>query len=382
MLDITADELGLFSIDLYDYRYQQLQNQMLANHVEAHLIRDDLNITYLTGARYYSMERPVLLIAFADAPAILVVPKMEEQHLQGLENVADVRAYWEIDALPGRGWLSILRSTLSGFKSLGVEPSLDAGLFASLNEFSPTLLALAENLRIIKSNEELTILKSSGAIASQRLEKMLSGDIQGKLVGEIMARGAYDPDDDIFASYGNSCKLVMALQAGLSSASPHHISTRDQVITDGPCIVNSIVSYQGYNTECERTILVGDVDQNTRDIYECMREAQARALELIKPGESCADVDLAIQKYFTQAGYGDFMMHRVGHGMGLLPHEGPYISEGSADIFTPGMVVSCEPGLYVKGVGGFRHSDTLVITEQGHKLLTHYPSDLDSLSFQ
>ena len=374
MVDISAKEYSIFSAQSFSSRYQLLQQHMRRRKVDAHIIRDDLNISYLTGAHYYSMERPVLLVAFASSPAVLVVPKMEDEHLRGLENVSDVKAYWEIDALPGRGWLAALRTVLSKVKSVSVEPSIEARYFGLLNEFSPQLLPLAEEVRLIKSDEEIDILRRSGLIASERLKAMLAGDLNGVAVGEIMARGA-DYDDGL-------CKLVMALQAGATSASPHHISTRDQVITDGPCIVNSIVSYQGYNTECERTILVGDVDQNTRDIYECMREAQARGLELIKPGESCADVDLAIQKYFTQAGYGDFMMHRVGHGMGLLPHEGPYISEGSADIFTPGMVVSCEPGLYVKGVGGFRHSDTLVITEQGHKLLTHYPSDLDSLSFQ
>lgn len=381
MLETIGKETCAFQSQVYKDRYQKLQ-QYMANHgLQAHLIRDDLNIIYLTGATYYSMERPVLFIALVNAPAILVVPKMEEEHLQGLHNVGRVAPYWEIDALPGRDWLSALRSTLADVKSLGVEPSLEAKHFSKLVEFKPQLLPLVEEVRLVKSDAELLTLQRSGVIASERMEEMLKGDIQGMSVGQIVARGMGGINDNIAERYGSACKLVMGLQAGILAASPHHISSHNHIIQNEPCVVNSIVSYQGYNTECERTVLVGEVGDKVTDIFKCMLEAQSKAIELIKPGESCAGVDIAIQKYFTQAGYGDCIMHRVGHGMGLLPHERPYLSEGSSDVFTPGMVVSCEPGLYVKGIGGFRHSDTLVITEQGHELLTHYPSDLNSQSF-
>lgn len=380
MIDIAINEKAALSPASYRARYQFLQRAMQVQQVDAHIIRDDINITYLTGAAYYSMERPVFLIARADANAVLVVPKMEEEHLQGLENIAEVQAYWEVDALEGRGWPTRMGTLLSGFKAVSIEPTLELRHFPLLSQFDPKLCPLVEEIRLIKSPDELAIVRRSGEIAVERFEKMLLGQLQDTTVGEIVDRGM-GVDEDIEHLYGGACKLIMGLQAGPPAASPHYISRRDHVLHDEPCVVNSIVSYQGYNTECERTVLVGNNSPKVTDIFQCMLEAQQQALELVKPGEPCSVVDRSIQSFFISKGYQDGLRHRVGHGMGLLPHERPYISEGSTDIFKPGMVVSCEPGLYIQGVGGFRHSDTVVVTEEGYELLTDCPTKMSDLSF-
>ena len=89
------------------------------------------------------------------------------------------------------------------------------------------------------------------------------------------------------------------------------------------------------------------------------------ALDLIKPGASCAEVDSRVQEFFIAEGVAKYMRHRAGHGFGMESHERPYTSEGSSEIYQPGMIISVEPGLYVEGVGGFRHCDTLLITGSG-----------------
>ncbi len=112
-----------------------------------------------------------------------------------------------------------------------------------------------------------------------------------------------------------------------------------------------------------------------------MSEARRIALEMVRPGVACAEVDAAVNEFLGEEGYGDNLLHRTGHGIGLAYHaETPWLAEGSAEVLAPGMVVSVEPGIYLPEVGGVRHSDTVLVTDSGSESLTKYPTDLDNLT--
>ena len=168
-----------------------------------------------------------------------------------------------------------------------------------------------------------------------------------------------------------------------ASSNPHHLSHRpDELIPHGPTILNAIGAVSGYNAENERTILAGDYTPEHAELFDITHGAHELALGLIKPGVPCAEVDCAVQDYFTQRGLAEHLKHRVGHGFGLIDQEAPYLSEGSEEVFQPGMIFSVEPGLYVNGVGGFRHSDTVLVTESGIDVLTAgTPIDRAHLTF-
>lgn len=111
-----------------------------------------------------------------------------------------------------------------------------------------------------------------------------------------------------------------------------------------------------------------------------MLKARELAFSMVRPGAICGEIDEAVYHYLSAKGYEKYLLHRTGHGIGLGNHEGPYIARGSEDILEENMVISIEPGIYIPEIGGFRHSDTLLITANGYEVLTHYPSDMDSLT--
>ena len=110
-----------------------------------------------------------------------------------------------------------------------------------------------------------------------------------------------------------------------------------------------------------------------------MQEARRKAFELVRPGASCAEIDCRTKEFLQKEGYGDKLLHRTGHGFGLGSHEGPWVAEGSQETLQENMLISIEPGIYLPGVGGVRHSDTVLVTKAGYEVLTKYPTELDRL---
>jgi Xaa-Pro aminopeptidase len=136
----------------------------------------------------------------------------------------------------------------------------------------------------------------------------------------------------------------------------------------------------GYQAELERTMVVGPASDRQRRFFEHMKAVQEVAFEALRPGSRCSDVDRAVRRYYADHDLTPYWKHHTGHGIGLRYHEGPFLDTGDHTVLQPGMVLTVEPGLYVPGLGGFRHSDTVVITDDGLELLTYYPRDLESLT--
>jgi Xaa-Pro dipeptidase len=135
----------------------------------------------------------------------------------------------------------------------------------------------------------------------------------------------------------------------------------------------------GYGAECERTFFVTPPTAEMKDKFHLVQEARRRAFALIRPGVPCAEIDRAANGFLRAEGHGEYLLHRTGHGFGLGNHEGPWVAEGSADTLAENMVISVEPGLYIPGLGGFRHSDTVLVTAGGYESLTRYPDSLEQL---
>ena len=136
----------------------------------------------------------------------------------------------------------------------------------------------------------------------------------------------------------------------------------------------------GYLSELERTMVIGEPTAEQRVLFDHMVALQDIAFEAITPGARCSDVDRAVRAYYDEHGLWDYWKHHVGHCIGLRYHEGPFLDIGDDTEIKPGMVFTVEPGLYAAGLGGFRHSDTVAVTDNGIEFLTYYPRDLDSLT--
>jgi Xaa-Pro aminopeptidase len=136
----------------------------------------------------------------------------------------------------------------------------------------------------------------------------------------------------------------------------------------------------GYGAECERTFFVAPPDGRMQSMFATMLEARQRAFALVRPGAACAEIDEAANGFLRVEGLGEYLLHRTGHGFGLSNHEGPWVAAGSADVLAENMLVSIEPGIYVPNLGGFRHSDTVLVTSGGYETLTHSPASLPELT--
>jgi len=136
----------------------------------------------------------------------------------------------------------------------------------------------------------------------------------------------------------------------------------------------------GYHSELERTMVIGPPSDEQKRMFEHMVALQDIALETIRPGASCSDVDRAVRAHYEEHGLWESWRHHVGHAIGLRYHEGPFLDLGDDTEIRPRMVFTVEPGLYAGGLGGFRHSDTVAVTEDGIEMLTFYPRDLESLT--
>jgi Xaa-Pro aminopeptidase len=138
----------------------------------------------------------------------------------------------------------------------------------------------------------------------------------------------------------------------------------------------------GYNAELERALIVGPPTDEMRRLFDHACAAQDVAFAAVRPGATCSDVDTAVLRYFEENGLVPYWRQHTGHGIGLRNHEAPFLDVGDRTVLEPGMVFTIEPGVYDPAIGGFRHSDTVVVTEDGMEKLTDYPRDIESLTLQ
>jgi len=135
----------------------------------------------------------------------------------------------------------------------------------------------------------------------------------------------------------------------------------------------------GYNSELERTMIVGQASAEQQRLFEHMLGLQETTFAAIRPGVPCSAVDQAVRDYYDAHQLMPYWKHHTGHAIGLRYHEGPFLDLRDQTLIQPGMVFTVEPGLYDPAQGGFRHSDTVVVTDEGIEIMTYYPRDLDSL---
>lgn len=367
-------------------RLQQLQQKVKTAGLDAQVVRTDANIRYLTGLHCDLGERKALLVVPAKGEPSLIVPRLEQEQMGAAISVDKVLAYWEKDSKPGRNWEDLLHRELKGLTRIGIDPKTEIEVSAILRDYQWQVSDLVEQLRLIKSPAEIALTRRVAAYWTDAMNAMLAVAKAGAYVDELKTEGEKIADaifaNEVEANWINTT-IMQFFQCAPMSSSPHHLSWRaDELLPHGPTILNAIGAVCGYYAENERTILTGDYTREHAEYFDLTHRAHELALSLIKPGVPCADVDCAVQDFFINEGVAAHMRHRVGHGFGLLDQERPYVSEGSKDVFQPGMLISIEPGLYVNDVGGFRHSDTVLVTETGMEVLTSgTPIDRKSLTF-
>jgi len=226
-------------------------------------------------------------------------------------------------------------------------------------------------LRIRKTPAEVAALRAAGE-AIDRVHARVPGWLRA---GRTERQVAADIADAILEE-GHARVDFTIVGSGPNAASPHH-EVSDRVLQPGDAVVVDIggTMPSGYCSDCTRTYAIGTPPPEFVAYYRVLRDAQQAACDAVKPGVAAEVVDAAAREPITAAGYGEFFVHRTGHGIGLEPHEDPYIVAGNAEPLAPGMAFSIEPGIY-PGPHGARIEDIVVCTDQGYERLNHAGREL------
>jgi Xaa-Pro aminopeptidase len=264
-----------------------------------------------------------------------------------------------------------------GIKKLGFEE--DFLTYSSFKVYDKEIDAelvpisgIIENLRLIKTDAELKILKVAADIADAAFKHSLDFLRPGKTELEI----SNELEFFMRRAGATSSSFDTIVASGHRSALPHGVAS-DKVIEAGDIVTMDYgCYYNGYVSDITRTVAVGEPDTKLKEIYEIVLEAQLRGMAGIKPGMTGKQADAVTRDYITEKGYGEYFGHSTGHGIGLEIHEGPALSMKSDVILEPGMVVTCEPGIYIPGLGGVRIEDDTLITKDHNEALTHSTKEL------
>jgi Xaa-Pro aminopeptidase len=234
---------------------------------------------------------------------------------------------------------------------------------------------LTERLRETKDRDEIEKIKAAAALTDALFQTALSAIRPG--VPETMVAGEMEKHARRKGAEKMSFDTIVA--AGPRSSLPHGRASAQLIPPSGFIILDYGVILAGYCSDMTRTVHLGRVSRERRDIYTAVREAQLASIKVVRPGVEAGAVDHAGRQLLKKAGYGAYFTHSTGHGVGIEVHESPRLAKGQTQLLAPGMVVTIEPGIYIPEEGGVRIEDMVLVTETGHEVLTTVTKDLIEL---
>jgi Xaa-Pro aminopeptidase len=234
---------------------------------------------------------------------------------------------------------------------------------------------LVERLRLKKTPEELERIRAAARLADEGYAHILpllkpgvsEADIALELEFFLRKHG----------SEGVAFEIIVA--SGERGAMPHGVASSKKLRPGELVTLDFGAVVGGYHSDMTRTVALGEVSRELREVYEAVLEAQQAALEAVRPGRTGQQLDAIARQVLQARGYGEYFAHGLGHGVGLAIHEGPRLSKLSEDVLEAGMVLTIEPGVYIPGVGGCRIEDLVLVTETGYEVLSHSPKGFSVL---
>ncbi|MES4887241.1 aminopeptidase P family protein [Streptomyces sp. NPDC096012] len=327
------------------------------------LVAPGPDMVWLTGYTPTAVtERLTVLVLTPGHDPVLVVPTLEAPDAQEatgagaltLRDWTDGKDPYAVTAalLDGRGRFGISDNTWA-MHLLGLQRALPDTSYAALTDALPML-------RAVKDPAELELLAAAGAAADATFEEIRKAPFAGRRESDVGRDLA-----DLLRGFGHSQVDFTIVGSGPNGANPHH-EVGDRVIEQGDMVVLDFGGLKdGYGSDTTRTVHVGEPTEEERRVHDIVRAAQEAGFRAVRPGVACQEVDRAARAVITDAGYGEYFIHRTGHGIGVTTHEPPYMIEGEEQPLVPGMCFSVEPGIYLPGRFGVRVEDIVTVTEDG-----------------
>lgn len=362
-------------------RHQRLQKELNLNKLDGLALVPGPNLHYLSHMHTHLSERPIVLFIPAKGEPAVVIPNLEAMKAEAA-GIASERIFGWSDE---DGYMGAFQAAADHLNLYGANWGVEALHmrvleFDILKSMSPDLhLTLADDvmstLRLVKDSAEIEAMERAVEVAQKAMEILLpqikigmtEKAVAGKLTQLLLDGGA------------DAIAFGPIVSAGPNSASPHAsptdrpLQTGDLLVIDWGCFVD------GYPSDITRTFAVGDIEPEFERIYKIVKLANEQGKRVLAPGSTGQEVDRAAREVIDEAGYGDYFIHRTGHGLGLEVHEPPYMNETNETGMAIGNVVTIEPGIYLPNRGGVRIEDDVVITEKGHRSLTTFTRELISV---
>lgn len=351
-------------------KLEKLRQALIKYNIDAMIISSPINRRYLTG---FTGSAGVAIVSQNDAHFITDFRYTK----QATEQATDftVIEHKQLIELEIRDQLNALNIKRVGFE----KNHLTYATYEQYRQLFAVELVpisdLVEEQRLIKTDEELTILKKAANIADAAFTHIQNYikpgvkeiDIANELEFFMRKQGATSSSFDIIVA------------SGYRSALPHGVASSKEIQNGELVTMDYGALYNGYCSDITRTVAVGEIDEQLKTIYDTVLEAQLRGVAGIKPGMTGKEADALTRDYISEQGFGSYFGHSTGHGLGMEVHEGPGLSYRSNIKLVPGMVVTVEPGIYIPNVGGCRIEDDIIITETGNERLTTATKELITL---
>jgi len=389
---------GIPAAELRERRERLLEHVRRAG-LSGYVLFDAAYIQYFTGFWFLSNERPVIYAESAGGESAVFVPEFEVERTRAETAFARIESYPEYPGLQHP--MSIFVRVLG---DLGIREAIGAdqdGYPGILGYKGPALSDAAdasvapladviEGMMARKSPAELELIRESGRWCAYAHRLLQEYSRPGATEAQASLRAGSETTlamlDALGRRYGGGLSSSSGASAGyrgqigLRSAWAHAVAHNIEFQAGDVLVTETSAPIWGYNAELERALIIGPPTDEMRRLFDHTVAAQRVAFDAIRPGATCADVDRAVLGYFEQHDLLPYWRQHTGHAIGLRNHEAPFLDIGDQTRLEPGMVFTIEPGLYDPAVGGFRHSDTVAVTEGGMEMLTDYPIDIESLT--
>jgi len=359
---------------VYEERIGRARQRMEELSVDVLLLSVGADLPYFTGYTAMPLERLTMLVLPRDGDSTLVVPALEAPRIKERPEAFTLRPWGETEdpvaivadlaglagpparaAIGDRTWATFL---------LGLQEALPQTSFVAASRVTGPLRARKDAAEVDALRAAARVVdRVALAMRDRPFAGRTEADISRELVERMLEGGHERANFAIVAS-------------GPNAASPHH-EPGERIVEVGDSVVCDFGgTMAGYCSDITRTFVVGEPPAELADLYEVLFEAQEQAVRAARVGVSCETVDAAARSIIAAAGYGDYFIHRTGHGIGLEEHEDPYLVSGNATPLAPGHAFSVEPGIYLPGRCGARIEDIVVATESGPERLNLAPREL------
>ncbi|MDQ2743140.1 MAG: Xaa-Pro peptidase family protein [Chloroflexota bacterium] len=382
----------------YRSRIQALLQRLEEQDLSGVVLFDSSYILYYTGFAFIPTERPMALLLSATGERALFVPRLEVEHARGSTGYQRIYHYEEYPhqthpmellagALRDLGMQGPVGADTDGY------PRIYGYRGAALSRVTGQPVHLVsdcvEDQMMVKSPAEIALIRESVKWANLAHHLLQRYTRVGITETEVSRRAGDEATLAMVSALGpryqaqsmtfDGAVAMYRGQIGRSAAIPHAMAGNITFQPGDVLVTGADAPMWGYHSELERTMIIGQPASQQQRMFDHMLALQDTALAAIRPGVPCAEVDRRVRAYYERHQLEPYWRHHVGHAVGLRIHEGPFLDLGDPTEILPGMVFTVEPGLYAPDLGGFRHSDTVLVTDDGIELLTYYPRDLEAL---